>query len=127
MSRSYSKVLGVLALCGLGVSCRANHLPEVTAGPRPMPQVVRAGDEVRFMFEVADPDGDSMTFAWVQVPAEPAGRFSDVGVQNPTWVAPEVSETMDFSIMVTVFDSEGGGIRATGPSVIVQAPSPQSP
>ncbi|WP_284664224.1 hypothetical protein [Myxococcus sp. SDU36] len=127
MSHSYSKVFGALVLLGLGVSCRANHPPEVSTGPRPSPQVVAAGGEVSFIFEVEDPDGDAMTYQWKQLPAQPAGTFSDVNARNPTWVAPEVSETTNFAIMVTVLDSEGGGIVAQGPGVIVHAAASQSP
>jgi len=127
MSRSYSKVFGALALLGLGVSCRANHPPQVSTGPRPSPQVVRAGGVVSFVFEVDDPDGDAMSFTWKQLPEQPAGRFSDPGARNPTWEAPEVSETTSFAIMVIVTDSEGDAIVAQGPGVIVQAPSPQTP
>ncbi|WP_237077967.1 PKD domain-containing protein [Myxococcus xanthus] len=127
MSHSYSKVFGALVLLGLGVSCRANHAPKVSTGPRPSPQVVAAGGVVSFVFEVEDPDGDSMTFQWQQLPAEPAGTFSDATARNPTWVAPEVSETTTFAIMVTVEDSEGDGIMAQGPGVIVHAAASQAP
>ncbi|GHG86742.1 hypothetical protein GCM10012319_43980 [Comamonas sp. KCTC 72670] len=127
MSRSYSKVFGALALLGLCVTCRANHPPLVHMGPRPMPQVVRAGEVVSFLFEVEEPDGDSMSFSWQQLPKEPAGRFSDPTARNPTWVAPEVAETTTFAIMVIVEDSEGSAIVAQGPGVIVQAPASQAP
>ncbi|MFP2961198.1 hypothetical protein ACLEPN_26175 [Myxococcus sp. 1LA] len=127
MSHTYSKVFGVLALLGLAVSCRANHPPMVSTGPRPSPQVVRSGGEVAFVFEVEDPDGDAMTFEWKQIPEQPAGRFSDPTARNPTWVAPDVSDTTNFAIMVIVEDSEGAAIVGQGPGVIVHAAASQSP
>ncbi|WP_238539920.1 hypothetical protein [Corallococcus macrosporus] len=127
MSHSYSKVFGALALLGLAVSCRANSPPMVSTGPRPSPQVVSAGGEVSFVFEVEDPDGDAMSFEWRQMPEQPAGRFSDPAARNPTWVAPDVSDTTTFAIMVIVEDSEGDAIVAQGPGVIVHAAASQAP
>jgi hypothetical protein len=122
MARSYSGIFTALALAGLGLACAANNPPEVTEGPRPEPRVVAPGGEVQFVLKVTDLDGDDMKYTWTQTPSEPAGRFSDVHASNPTWTAPNVSETTQFTIQVTVNDSGGGGVLGTAPAVLVRVP-----
>lgn len=122
MSRSYSGIFTALALSGLCLACVANNPPDVTEGPRPEPRVVPPGGQVQFVLEVHDLDGDEMTYSWTQLPAEPAGRFSDEHSRNPTWTAPTVTETTQFTIQVTVNDGEGGGVLGTAPLVTVRVP-----
>ncbi|WP_241758790.1 hypothetical protein [Pyxidicoccus parkwayensis] len=121
MSRLSSGVIVALALGGLGLlGCRVNQPPEVTKGPRPNPLIIEPGGVVTMELEVNDPDGDEMTFDWVQIPAEPAGHFSDPHGRNPTWTAPAVGETKTFNIAVTVSDNEGGGVFGTSPPLLVR-------
>jgi hypothetical protein len=120
MSRLSSGVIVALALGALGLGCRVNQSPEVRVGPRPNPLIVGPGGDVTMELEVTDPDGDEMTFEWVQIPAEPAGHFSDPHARNPVWTAPDVAETKSFNIAVTVTDNEGGGVLGTSPPVLVR-------
>jgi protocatechuate 3,4-dioxygenase beta subunit len=120
MFRSSSGVIVALALGALSLGCLVNQPPEVTVGPRPNPLTVAPGGEVLLELEVTDPDGDEMQYEWVQIPAEPAGQFSDTHARNPTWIAPQVSETSTFNITVTVTDNEGGGVLGTTPPVLVR-------
>ncbi|MCY1017522.1 hypothetical protein [Pyxidicoccus sp. MSG2] len=120
MFRSSSGVIVALALGAMSFGCLVNQPPEVTVGPRPNPLSVVPGGEVLLELEVMDPDGDEMQYDWVQIPAEPAGHFSDAHARNPTWIAPQVSETSTFNITVTVTDNEGGGVLGTSPPVLVR-------
>ncbi|NMO16479.1 hypothetical protein HPC49_53670 [Pyxidicoccus fallax] len=120
MSRLSVGVVVALALGAFGSGCVANSPPLVTVGPRPNSLVVESGGELAMQLEVSDPDGDKMSYFWTQIPADPAGHFSDARTRNPTWRAPVVSETMSFTITVTVTDEEGGGVLGTSPSVVVQ-------
>ena len=121
MSRPSVGIFGALVLLGtLGSGCLVNQPPEVRVGPRPNSLVVSPGGELMMQLEVEDPDGDKMTYDWAQIPPEPAGRFSDVHARNPTWTAPAVTETMVFTLSVTVSDNEGGGVLGTTPSVVVR-------
>ncbi|MCP3136387.1 hypothetical protein [Pyxidicoccus xibeiensis] len=113
-----------LALGAFGSGCRVNSPPEVTVGPRPNSLTADPGEVLMMQLEVNDPDGDDMTYEWAQVPAQPAGRFSDIHARNPTWTAPDVAETSLFNITVTVQDSEGAGVLGTTPSVVVRVPPP---
>lgn len=122
MSRSSSGVIVALVLGAFANGCLVNSSPLVTVGPRPNPLIVAPGGEVVMELEVNDPDGDEMEYDWVQIPAEPAGRFSDARARNPTWTAPVVTETTTFNITVTVTDNEGGGVLGTTPPVLVRVP-----
>lgn len=120
MSRSSMGIIMALALGAFGTGCMANLPPEVTVGPRPSSLIAEPGQELLLQLEVSDPDGDKMTYTWAQIPAQPAGRFSDVHARNPTWTAPAVTETTVFTLSVTVSDDEGGGVLGTTPSVVVR-------
>jgi len=122
MSRSSSGfvVALALALSAFTSGCLVNRPPEVTAGPRPNPLSIGPGGEVALELEVADPDGDELEYSWSQVPAEPAGRFSDRHARNPTWTAPDIGETTTFNLTVTITDGEGAGLRGTAPPVVVR-------
>jgi hypothetical protein len=113
-------VVVALALGALGTGCLVNNPPQVTVGPRPNSLVVVPGGELTMQLEVSDPDGDEITYLWGQIPPEPAGRFSDINARNPTWTAPQVTETTVFNLTVTVSDDEGGGVIGTTPGVVVQ-------
>ncbi|MFP2928588.1 hypothetical protein ACLESO_26015 [Pyxidicoccus sp. 3LG] len=121
MLRSFSGVIAALVLGALGPGCLVNQPPEVTVGPRPNSLSATPGEVLMMQLEVEDPNGDKMTYLWAQIPTEPAGHFSDVHARNPTWTAPEVSETQLFNITVTVQDDEGAGVLGTTPAVVVRA------
>ena len=84
-----SLALGVLgAGCGFGP---ANNSPIVTEGPEVSLKDVVSGTEVQMHLVVEDEDGDDLAYRWIQAPSEPAGRYSDPSVEEPTWIAPEVT------------------------------------
>lgn len=120
MSRSSWGFVVALALSAFSSGCLVNQPPNVTAGPRPNPHIIGPGGEVALELEVADPDGDEMEYEWSQIPAEPAGRFSDRHARNPTWTAPDIGETTTFTIAVTVTDGEGAGVRGDAPPLVVR-------
>ncbi|WP_241757807.1 hypothetical protein [Myxococcus landrumensis] len=99
-----------------------NHPPRVTNGPTPTPKSVAPGGVVGIVLEVKDEDGDPITYSWVQVPAEPAGQFSDPHAREPTWTAPRVTEPMRFLLQVNVTDDEGAGLLGSTSSIQVLAP-----
>lgn len=123
MLRSLSGVFAALIISTLGCGRVVNHPPDVRAGPIPSPKTVLPGGVVQLVFEVQDPDGDDLEFYWTQMPAEPAGHFSDIHSRTPTWTAPEgVDGPTHFLLQVNVMDTEGGGVLGTAPSVLVRTP-----
>ncbi|MCP3098309.1 hypothetical protein LZ198_05380 [Myxococcus sp. K15C18031901] len=124
MLRSRPGVFAALVISILGPACGAvvNHPPEVKAGPRTSSQTVQPGDVVQLVLEVQDPDGDELEFHWSQLPAEPAGHFSDSRTRAPTWTAPQVDRPTTFLLQVNVMDNEGGGVLGSAPSVYVHVP-----
>ncbi len=85
----------------------------VLAGAVATPAEVSSGNAVALTLDVADPDGDALTYAWTQSPASPAGTFSDASAANPTWTAPEVTGETSFQLNVAVADERGGSARGS--------------
>ncbi|WP_338871664.1 hypothetical protein [Myxococcus stipitatus] len=122
MQRVFSGIFATLVVLASGCGGAPNHPPRVTNGPTPNPKSVDSGEAVQLIFEVKDEDGDAITYNWTQVPAEPAGQFSDPHVKTPTWTAPAVAEPTRFMLQVNVMDDEGGGLLGTTPSILVRGP-----
>jgi hypothetical protein len=131
MSRSRSFWFVMLAL-GLGVAgCSgANSMPVITAGPRPLgsPSLpgglkYEEGTVLQLQLEASDKDGDPLIFRWYQVPANPAGTFSDAAIATPTWTVP--SPPMDpkqaIHLYVEVEDGNGGVLIGQSPPIYPQA------
>jgi len=101
-------LLGVLGTgCGLGA---ANNSPVVTEGPEVSLKDVVSGTEVQMHLVVKDEDGDELIYRWIQAPSEPAGLYSDTSVEEPSWVAPEVTEVKSFLLKVSIQDGEGSSL-----------------
>jgi hypothetical protein len=105
-------VLSLWAL-GLGTGCLfggPNNIPVVTEGPLLSEKDVVSGTQVAVHLVVTDEDDDKLLYKWVQEPAEPAGVFSDTGVREPSWTAPEVTVATSFLLKVNIQDGEGGAL-----------------
>ncbi|GMU05155.1 hypothetical protein [Corallococcus caeni] len=129
MSRSRSFLFVLLAL-GLGsVGCYSpNHQPVIIAGPRPLgsPSTpgglkFEEGTVIQLQLEVTDQDEDEIFFRWTQVPANPAGAFSNASVATPTWTVPSPPEDPNqaFHLYVEVEDGNGGVLLGQSPAIYV--------
>lgn len=65
----------------------------------------------------SDPDGDALTFAWLQTAGPGAGLSATTG-PTVTFVAPLAVETSTLEFTVTVSDGRGGQASATGAVVV---------
>jgi hypothetical protein len=103
---SVALLLGMLGTgCGLG---GLNNTPVVTEGPELSLKDVTPGTEVQTHLVVTDEDGDTLHYQWLQTPEEPAGTFSDTFAQEPSWVAPEVTQSTTFTLKVRIRDGGRG-------------------
>jgi uncharacterized protein (DUF58 family) len=107
-SGSRRGVAALLLLGALGTGCGVsfNQPPKVTEGPVASEQNVESGAEVQMHLVVSDKEGEKLRFNWVQTPSAPAGEFSDASVQEPSWIAPEVTQLQTFQLSVVIKDAE---------------------
>ena len=107
----------VLVLTGLMVSAcgeekepppASTNTPPTLTGPTASVGQVSPGGAITLTLAATDPDGDTLSYAWAQTPASPAGTFSSTTAASPTWTAPAVTGTQDFTLAVTVTDGKGG-------------------
>jgi protocatechuate 3,4-dioxygenase beta subunit len=100
-----------------------NRAPTISQGPAASPTSVTGSAAVQLSVTAADADGDSLTYAWTQSPASPAGTFSSTATRNPTWTSPVVASTQTFTLRVTISDGKGGSVNGQV-SVTVAPPEP---
>jgi len=105
---SFCSRWAVMSLLVLGAGCGTsfNKSPVVQEGPIVSSNEVVSGTEVRMHLVVTDEDGDPLSYKWLQEPADPAGAFSDITVQEPSWVAPQVTSSQSFLLKVVIMDPE---------------------
>ena len=112
------------ALCifqkALGLpSCLDNQPPVVNPGPE---QFVNAGSVVMLMGRGSDPDGEIVSYQWVQT-GGPAVSLSVTDQALSSFTAPEVDMAVTLTFRLTVTDDDGA--TASGEvSVTVQASEP---
>jgi hypothetical protein len=99
-----------------------NQNPTITAGPTASPTSVTGSAPVTLSVTASDPDGDTLTYAWTQEPAMPAGTFSSTTTANPIWTSPELTSAQRFTLRVTISDGKGGSVQ--GQVVVDVAPPP---
>ncbi|MFL5347700.1 MAG: Ig-like domain-containing protein [Hyalangium sp.] len=99
----------------------ANRPPVFTAGPSAQSGTVRSQQFVGVSASASDEDGDTLTYAWTQEPASPAGTFNNASSSNTLWTAPQVTEDTRFVLHVTVSDGKGGSVSGSV-QIIVLAP-----
>jgi len=105
----------LLVGCGGGSSNgggSTNHSPTLTAASTATPNAVVGGDVVQLSVGASDPDGDTLSYAWSQVPSTPAGTFG-VQAASTTWTAPAVTSGTSFQLNVTVSDGRGGTVSGS--------------
>jgi hypothetical protein len=86
--------------------------PVILRGPAARPSLVEGPLPVKLSIQAVDPEGGALTYLWTQLPASPAGRFSDPTSPTPTWMAPVVKSAKSFTLRVTVTDANGGVTQA---------------
>ena len=112
----------VLVLTGLMVSAcgeekepppASTNTPPTLTGPTASVGQVSPGGAITLTLAATDPDGDTLSYAWAQTPASPAGTFSSTTAASPTWTAPAVTGTQDFTLAVTVTDGKGASKQSS--------------
>lgn len=95
-----------------------NHAPTASAGAG---QSVHKGASVTLSGSGADPDGDTLAFAWTQT-AGPAVTLSSAAAAAPTFTAPSASGDLTFSLVVS--DGKGGTSPASSVTITVTNRAP---
>lgn len=116
MSRSSRRawLSGLLLGASLALGCgEFNQGPEGVVGPRAKVSEANPGQVVELEAEVVDHEGDPLTYQWTQIPAEPAGTFSDPTLPSPTWTAPQVTTVTTFRLKLRVEDDDGGALEGS--------------
>ncbi|MFL5347326.1 MAG: PKD domain-containing protein [Hyalangium sp.] len=97
----------------VNVLAPVNRPPTLAQAPQASPTSVTGSAPVQLSVSASDPDGDTLTYAWTQTPASPAGTFNSTSVANPTWTSPVVASAQRFTLTVTVSDGQGGTVQDT--------------
>ncbi|WP_224245143.1 Ig-like domain-containing protein [Hyalangium gracile] len=88
---------------------RAPTISQVTATPTS----VNEGSSILLSVTASDPDGDSLTSTWTQLPIVPSGTFGSETGLSRSWTAPIVSRNTTFTLKVSVADGRGGTAEST--------------
>ncbi|MFY0567704.1 PKD domain-containing protein [Archangium lansingense] len=99
-----------------------NRLPTITQVTA-TPTSIDEGASTSLSATASDQDGDALTYSWAQIPASPAGTFSNATGATPTWKAPFLSSNTTFSLQVTVTDAKGGSAQATVDVAVANVPA----
>lgn len=89
-----------------------NVAPVVTQAASASPSPVVGRVAVQLGVQATDANNDALTYAWTQVPATPAGAFSDAASRTPTWTPPEVTAPTTFTLRAVVSDAGGLGAQS---------------
>ena len=86
-----------------------NHAPIITTQPGSSENPTDEGSLTLLSVVAIDPDMDELTYSWQQVnPVTPQGIFEDNTQASTWWVAPQVLDTTNFTLTVTIDDGRGG-------------------
>ena len=116
-------VIGCGSSGGGGNPAPTNHPPTVSTVSAAAPNPAVAGDVVHLSATATDPDGDSLTYTWSQLPPSPAGTFGTQGAST-TWTAPAVTAGTSFSMSVSVSDGHGGSVSRSASLYVKTAAVP---
>ncbi|QRK06612.1 cadherin-like domain-containing protein [Archangium violaceum] len=125
---SFHAVL-LLSLGGLGCDLfqgdeeKENRAPTITRVTA-TPTSINEGASTTLSVTASDPDGDSLTYSWTQLPAAPTGTFSDETGETRTWTAPLLASDTTFTLQVTVSDGKGGSSQATVDVAVANVATP---
>ncbi|MBJ6759452.1 PKD domain-containing protein [Myxococcaceae bacterium JPH2] len=118
-------VVGGLVATGCGDNNKppqpANSAPRLT-GPTAPSDEFASGERVALSLTATDQEGDTLTYAWTQEPAAPAGTFSSTTEAGPTWSAPSVTQDTSFVLAVSVSDGKGGTVEGSVKVLVHAAP-----
>ncbi|MBU8896072.1 hypothetical protein KRR26_10675 [Corallococcus sp. M34] len=118
-----------LALGGLvATGCNSDPKPQPgnaaprLSGPTAPSDEFASGDRVALSLTATDQEGDTLTYAWTQEPAVPAGTFSSTTEASPTWSAPSVTQDTSFVLTVSVSDGKDGVSKGSVKVLVHAAP-----
>ncbi|WNG37132.1 PKD domain-containing protein [Archangium violaceum] len=125
---SFHAVL-ILSLGGIGCDLfqgddeKENRAPTITQVSATS-AAINEGTSTTLTVAASDPDGDSLTYSWTQLPAAPTGSFNDGTGETQTWTAPLVASDTTFTLQVTVSDGKGGSSQATVDVAVANVAAP---
>lgn len=89
---------------------RINDAPIVSLEPH---LVVHAGEDIELSANADDPDGNDLTYIWVQTTSENLVDIGNRSDESISFVAPETDKNLELEFTVTVEDSDGASASAS--------------